>query len=56
MMRSMMRASVIDFHKGKEELVSMDDELPVVIFIILQCKIPDIMAELYFLEDFINLD
>lgn len=35
MMRSMMRAEVIDFHNGKEELLSMDDELPVVIYIIL---------------------
>ncbi len=34
-MRSMMRAAVIDFHKGKEELNSMDDELPVCIYIIL---------------------
>ena len=28
------RATVIDFWKGKLELVSMDDELPVVIFLI----------------------
>lgn len=28
MMRSMMRGAVIDFHQGKEELVSMDDEIP----------------------------
>jgi hypothetical protein len=29
MMRSLIKASVVDFHKGKEEILSMDDELPV---------------------------
>ena len=35
MMKSMMKASVIDFHSAKEELASMDDELPIIIYIIL---------------------
>jgi len=39
MMRSLMRAEVIDFYKGKEELVSMDDELPVNIYIVLMSNI-----------------
>lgn len=51
-----MRAEVIDFYKGKEELVSMDDELPVNIFIVLMCNIKNIFAEFSFVEDFINLD
>lgn len=46
MMRSMMRAGVIDFHKGKEELASMDDELPIVIYIILMANIPNLFTEL----------
>lgn len=29
MMRSLIKAQVVDFHKGKEEILSMDDELPV---------------------------
>jgi hypothetical protein len=44
MMLSMMRASVIDFHKGKVELLTMDDELPVIIFVILQSKVSNIMT------------
>lgn len=56
MMRSMMRAAVIDFHKGTEELASMDDELPIVIYIILYSNIPNIFAELSMIEDFISMD
>ena len=55
-MRAMMRSSVIDYHHGKEELVSMDDELPVVIFIILNSNIKNLFAEISLVEDFINLD
>ncbi|EAR86736.2 vacuolar sorting protein 9, VPS9 domain protein (macronuclear) [Tetrahymena thermophila SB210] len=56
MMRSMMRAGVIDFHKGREELASMDDELPILIYIILMCNINNLFTELQIVEDFINLD
>jgi len=49
-----MRAGVIDFHSGKEELVSMDDELPIVIYIILMCNVKHLFTELFLLEDFIN--
>lgn len=41
-----MRAGVIDFHKGHEELASMDDELPIVIYIILIADIPHLFTEL----------
>jgi len=56
MMRSMMKAEVIDFHKGKEELVSMDDELPVIIYIVLMCNIKQLMANLVLIDDFINFE
>ncbi|KAL4467787.1 hypothetical protein ABPG74_013122 [Tetrahymena malaccensis] len=56
MMRSMMRAGVIDFHKGREELASMDDELPILIYIILMCNINNLFTELQIVDDFINLD
>ena len=56
MMHSLMKSIVVDFHKGKEELSSMDDELPIIIYIILYARIPNIEAEFAFIEDFINLD
>ena len=33
MTHSFMRSAVIDFHKGKEDVISMDDELPLIIYI-----------------------
>lgn len=56
MMRSMMRAGVIDFHNGKEELVSMDDELPILIYIILMSDIKHVFSEINIISDFINQD
>jgi len=41
-----MRAGVIDFHKGQEELASMDDELPIVIYIILMADVENLFTEL----------
>lgn len=34
----------------------MDDELPIVIYIVLMCNIPHVYAELSFVEDFVKLD
>ncbi len=56
MMRSMMRACVFDFFKGKEELVGMDDELPIVIYIIFKADVPNIYSELSYVEDFVKFD
>jgi hypothetical protein len=56
MMHSAMKSSVVDFHHGKEELQSMDDELPIIIYIVMNAKIPELEAELAYVEDFINLD
>ena len=54
MANSMMRTSVVDFHKGKVELSTMDDELPLTIYVISQTKIENLMAELSFVEDYIK--
>lgn len=34
MMNTFMKQSVIDFHKGKMEITSMDEELPLLIYIV----------------------
>lgn len=54
MMNSMIKTSVSDFYKGKEELNSMDDELPIMIFVISQSKVEDLIAELNFVDDYVN--
>ena len=51
-----MRAAVVEYHKGKEELSSMDDELPVCIYVMLVCQTPNIFAEISLVEDFVDLD
>ena len=54
MMRAMMKSHVIDFHKGKEELRCMEDELPVVIYIVIMSDIMNVFSQFSFVEDFIN--
>jgi hypothetical protein len=34
-----MKTAIIDFYNGKEEIQTMDDELPIIIFIILNTNI-----------------
>lgn len=54
MANSMMKTSVVDFHKGKLELSTMDDELPLTIYVLSQTKIENLMAELCFVDDYIR--
>ena len=54
MANSMMKTSVVDFHKGKVELSTMDDELPITIYVMSQTKVDNIMAELSFVDDYIR--
>jgi len=56
MMHSLMRSSVVDFYKGKEEVSSMDEELPLTIFILLYSRVEDLVAELNFIDDYVSLD
>ncbi len=56
MTHSLMRSCVVEFHKGKEEVASMDEELPLMIFILLNSKVEDMAAELNFINDYVNLD
>ena len=54
MANSMMRTSVVDFHKGKVELNTMDDELPLTIYVLSQTKVENLMAELSLIDDYIR--
>ena len=49
--------ALVDFHhNGRVELASMDDELPILIYIVLHSDVPNMLAEMRFIEDFIRLD
>lgn len=56
MMHSLMKSSVVEYHKGKEEIASMDEELPILIYVVLNCKVDNIAAELNFVDDYVQLD
>jgi hypothetical protein len=44
-----MRTTVIDYWKSKEELDTMDDELPIVIYVVSMSSVPGLAAEVRFL-------
>lgn len=51
-----MKLAVLDFHKTQIELSSMDDELPVLIFIVSQTPPePTLFAQLALLNDYLAL-
>ena len=56
MMMSALKSVIIDFHKSKCELESMDDELPLLIYVVVHSKMENILAELNLIQDFIDLD
>lgn len=56
MMHSLMKSAVVDFHKGKEECISMDDELPLLILIIARSNYPDLLADINLIDDFIEYE
>jgi len=56
MMHSLMKSAVVDFHKGKEEMYSMDDELPIMIYILLRANLKNGFAEFSFVDDYVQFD
>ncbi len=56
MAHSLMKSAVVDFHKGKEEVCSMDEELPIMIYILLHAKMENAAAELNFVDDYVQFD
>jgi hypothetical protein len=47
-----MKTTVIDYWKGKQELETMDDQLPVIIFIVCRVGIESFPAQIEFLLDY----
>jgi hypothetical protein len=54
MMNSRMRSTVIKYHKGKVEIESMDDELPITIYIVAYCTSPNFYSNLEYIESFVK--
>jgi hypothetical protein len=49
-----MKTEVVDYWNGSEALETMDDELPIVIFIVAMSEVPALMAELRFLQEYVG--
>ena len=49
-----IRTNILEYSNGKYELDSMDDELPIVIYITSQVKVPNLFAELYIVDEYIK--
>ena len=49
-----MKTMVIKYHKAKYEIESMDDELPILIYILSQCSSKSFYSNLEFVEYYIK--
>ena len=49
-----IRTCVLEYSNGKYELDSMDDELPIIIYLVTQINIENLFAELYMIDDYIK--
>ena len=49
-----IRKCILEYTDGKFELESMDDELPIIIFISTQVKVDNLIAELNMIDDYIK--
>ena len=49
-----LRNSILDYTKGKSELESMDDELPLCMYLVTQIKVSNFLAELNLVQDYIQ--
>ena len=49
-----IRKCILEYTDGKFELESMDDELPIIIFISTQVKVDNLLAELNMIDDYIK--
>jgi hypothetical protein len=49
-----LRNSILDYTKGKTELESMDDELPLCMYLVTQIKVSNFLAELNLVQDYIQ--
>jgi len=51
---SNMKASIVDYWKGKLELQTMDDILPLIIYTVWYCNCSNFASEVHFLKDFLS--
>ena len=50
-----IRTCVLEYSNGKYELDSMDDELPIIIYIATQVKVVNLFAELNIVDDYFRI-
>jgi hypothetical protein len=50
-----MKTSIVDYYKGKFELATMDDVVPMFIYVVSLADLTHLQTEINFLEDYINL-
>ena len=50
-----IRTCILEYTNGKTELDSMDDELPIIIYIATQIKVDNLFAELNMIDDYIKI-
>ena len=55
MMNSQMRSEILTFHDMTVELESMDDELPLTIFILSLTEVKDMVSNLNYIRNYIEL-
>ena len=51
---STMKTEVVDYWNGSEALETMDDELPIIIFVVTMAKVPNLAAEVAMLQEYIG--
>ena len=49
-----IRNCILEYTGGKSELESMDDELPIIIYLVTQINVDNLFAELYMIDDYIK--
>ena len=49
-----LRNCILDYTNGKYELDSMDDELPIIIYIVTQLNVNNLFAEIYMVDDYLK--
>ena len=49
-----LRSYILDYTNGKKELESMDDELPIIIYIVTQVNVANFFAELNMVDDYVK--
>ena len=51
---STMKTEVVDYWNGSEALETMDDELPIIIFVVAMSNVPALAAEVAMLTEYIG--